>query len=125
MAAKGSKGFLLSYSMYAIVLMALSVAASAAEDCSTLKQELRLLKEAQGQIHASLIANHESFASVMENYSQKLATVDPDEQPMLAKNMRESAEAFRQRGFQAQKTVRSLDGATLSLLHKAQVCGQP
>ncbi len=133
MAAKGFLGSVdltrlkVAFALWCTYLLVPSLAISAAlsgQDCGSLKEELRLLREAQTQIHASLVANHETFASVMETYSDRVENVEAKHQSLVASTMRESAQSFRNRGLEAQKSVGALGSATSSLLEKAQVCAR-
>lgn len=107
-----------------IAIIATASAASASA-CSDLIQELRAMQRAQAEIKKSLVANHDLFASTIEEYADEAAGVSmrgPKNPVDVAKNMRLSAKSFRIRGFRSQLLVNKLDKASEVLLGKVAVC---
>lgn len=95
--------------------------AGAANDCSNLKQELKALQAAQQQIISSLVNNHETFASTLEEYSFIVrSTSKPSRAAAL--EMSESASAFRQRGIQGRQIALKLNLSTKDLLGRVAAC---
>lgn len=100
-------------SLVMVFLVAIiSTQALAANDCSSLKQELKSLQNAQTVMMNSLVNNHESFASTMEEYSSA----------PVASSMSKSAAAFRRRGIQAKKMATQLEKATSDLVARLGAC---
>lgn len=93
-------------------------AASSSAKCQGLKEELLAMKQAQAQIMQSLVNNHETFASTMEEYSESVTKAPK----VTAKEMDKSAKAFRTRGVQGKKIAAKLDHATDELIQKVSEC---
>lgn len=93
----------------------------AATDCTQLKQEMKDMQKAQQQIMGSLINNHETFASSMEEYSIVVKSA-PGRARAAALQMDESAQAFRSRGIQGKKIAAKLNIATGDLLERVAAC---
>ena len=95
----------------------------AASECKTLKAELEAMKKAQNQIMMSLVNNHETFATSMEEYSDVVTTSEGKSAVKnVSQNMNKSAEAFRTRGVQGKKMAQQLDKATTDLLARVAAC---
>lgn len=83
------------------------------------------MQQAQAEVKKSLVANHEIFASTLEEYSaqvrgeSKRGATNP---ATAAKNMKASANSFRTRGLQSQDLVRKLDQASEELINKVVAC---
>ncbi len=92
--------------------------------CGKLNEHIQLLKEAQAQIHASLVANHESFASVLEHYRDRMSQISTSDQPLFKANMSETAQSFRTRGLKAKKMVVTLQAETAEVIALASQCGK-
>ncbi len=107
----------------AVICMFLLISATsfASADCQQLKQELQLMQQAQQQVMKSLINNHETFASSLEEYSMAVDSAHR-EVSVVAKKMNDSAEAFRTRGVQGHKTAQKLTIATNDLLARVASC---
>lgn len=87
-------------------------ALAATESCSELKQELKSLQKAQQVMMTSLVNNHETFASTLEEYATSPAV----------KPMQKSAQAFRERGLQGKKMTAQLHKATADLIVRVSAC---
>lgn len=94
----------------------------AAADCSALKEELQAMQKAQAQIMNSLVSNHETFASSMEEYSLAMEKSSASAVKGVSKEMNSSAQAFRTRGVQGKKMAQQLDAATSDLLARVASC---
>lgn len=95
--------------------------AFASSNCAQLKQELKAMQSAQAQIMGSLVNNHETFASSLEEYSS-IVKHNSGSSPALAKNMDRSAQAFRARGIQGKKTAIQFNSASEDLLVRVAAC---
>jgi hypothetical protein len=104
-----------------IVLIFFGSQSFAVADCAQLNQELKDMQKAQQQIMISLINNHETFASSMEEYST-VAKSAPGGVRAVATQMGESAQAFRSRGVQGKKIAAKLSEATGDLLERVAAC---
>lgn len=104
-----------------LTLLFVSSLAGAASDCAHLKQELNALQAAQRQIINSLVNNHETFASSLEEYSTVVRST-PKSSSSVALEMSESASAFRQRGIQGRQTALKLNLATKDLIARVASC---
>jgi hypothetical protein len=87
-------------------------------DCQGLKTELRAMQKAQSQIMMSLVNNHESFASSMEEYSLAVGKAPAT----VSKEMNKSAQAFRTRGSQGKQIAEKLNKATGDLIARVASC---
>lgn len=99
--------------------------AQATSNCSEVAEDLKAMQKAQQNISDSLIGNHASFASILEGYSDTLATSASLSQPVTKEavtNMNESAKAFRIRGQNAQKLNIKLNQASDQVIAKAIEC---
>ncbi|UOF00752.1 hypothetical protein [Bdellovibrio reynosensis] len=94
----------------------------AASECAQLKAELKQMQTAQQQIMASLVNNHESFASSMEEYSSVVQTSQGSQIKGVAGEMKTSAQAFRTRGVQGKKIAKKLNDASTDLLARVASC---
>ncbi|KYG68600.1 hypothetical protein [Bdellovibrio bacteriovorus] len=94
----------------------------AASNCAQLKEELKALQTAQQQIMLSLVNNHETFASSMEEYSSVVASAKGSSVNAVTAQMDESAQAFRTRGVQGKKMAVKLNAATGDLLARVASC---
>ncbi|KYG66316.1 hypothetical protein AZI86_04470 [Bdellovibrio bacteriovorus] len=97
---------------FLIAVTASAVTAPDAASCSQLKQELKAMQKAQQVMMTSLVNNHETFATALEEYAVKPA----------AKPMQKSAEAFRHRGLQGKKMAHQLNQATADLIARVSAC---
>lgn len=96
-------------------LITVSASAAVATDtgsCAQLKQELKAMQKAQQVMMTSLVNNHETFATALEEYAEKPA----------AKPMQKSAQAFRHRGLQGKKMANQLNQATADLIARVSAC---
>ncbi len=94
----------------------------AAANCAKLVEELQAMKKAQQQIVASLVNNHETFASSMEEYSSVVTTAKGSSVKAVSNEMNESASAFRSRGVQGKKMAATLNDATGDLFERVASC---
>lgn len=108
----------LTLSLVLTLLMTSEVFAASSAKCQGLKEELMAMKQAQSQIMQSLVNNHETFASSMEEYSQDVVKAPK----ATAKEMNKSAQAFRTRGVQGKRIAAKLDHATEELIQKVAEC---
>lgn len=98
--------------------MLCSTSALASNKCQGLKEELKAMQQAQTQIMQSLVNNHETFASSMEEYSAAVGVAPKT----VAKEMNKSAEAFRNRGVQGKRIADKLSRATSELVARVAQC---
>lgn len=105
--------------MFFVVMI--SAQALAANECSSLKQELKSLQKAQTVMMNSLVNNHESFAVTMEEYSLTISE-NTKKAASVAPAMDKSAAAFRHRGFQGKKMAAQLEKATADLVARLSAC---
>lgn len=106
------------------MMMTLNVA-QAASNCADVVDDLKAMQKANQSISGSLISNHESFATILEEYSDTLHTSATLGQPVTKEavtNMNESAKAFRIRGQNAQKLNSKLNQASDQVIAKAIEC---
>ncbi len=99
--------------------------AFAGGNCSEVIEDLKAMQKANQSISSSLISNHESFASILEEYSDTLNTSASLGQPVTKEavhNMNDSAKAFRVRGQNAQKLNIKLNQASDQVIAKAIEC---
>lgn len=94
----------------------------AASSCAKLKEELKAMQAAQKHVMASLVNNHETFASSLEEYSTIVKTSEGSAVKTVSAKMNESAQAFRDRGVQGKKTAVKLNSATDDLLARVAAC---
>lgn len=94
---------------------------SLANDCAQVRKDLKSLQQAQEQIMKSLINNHETFASSLEEFSVSIKSSKTASRT-IAQEMNESAQAFRHRGVQGRQTAIKLNLATKDLLSRALQC---
>lgn len=104
---------------FSVVLFASS---SFASECGQLKEELKQMQAAQEQIMASLVNNHESFASSLEEYSTVVKSSKPAQVKGVAGEMQTSAQAFRSRGVHGKKIAKKLNAASADLLARVASC---
>jgi hypothetical protein len=90
--------------------------------CKELKAELVAMKDAQQQMMSSLVSNHETFATSLEEFSQATANAKKGSEAKIAHEMEESAQAFRTRGVQGKKMAGKLDQATDDLIKRVAAC---
>lgn len=113
----------LNFTLFA--LASASMAATPTSSCAEVAQELRAMQKAERSITESLIANHQTFASTLQDYSSTLGVSAAAGQPVTkeaVKNMSESAKAFRARGENAEKLSQRLDQASDEVIAKAIEC---
>lgn len=95
----------------------------ASENCVEVKKELSAMRAAQSRIMVSLVANHEAFASSLEEYSSIVGAPQRSQSlKAVSQNMNQSAKAFRQRGLQGKQMALRLEKATDDLLTRAEAC---
>lgn len=81
------------------------------------------MQKTQQQVVASLVNNHESFASSLEEYSLVVKTAKgASSTSTVSTKMNESAQAFRSRGIQGKKIATKLNVATADLLARVASC---
>ena len=98
-------------------------AQAATQKCAELKSELKAMKAAQSQVINSLVSNHETFASSMEEFSESVKdSSETSSSKAISANMNETAKAFRQRGVQGQRMAGRLDKATDDLIARVAAC---
>lgn len=107
-------------SFFAVLLFASN--SLAASQCAELKAELKAMQKAQQQIMASLVSNHETFASSMEEYSVSVKSAQGATVKSVSQDMDDSAQAFRKRGVQGKKMAAQLNNATGDLLARVASC---
>lgn len=95
-----------------IAVSAAAVPTQQVASCSQLKQELKAMQKAQQVLMTSLVNNHETFATALEEYAEKPA-MNP---------MQKSADAFRRRGLQGKKMASQLNQATADLIERVSAC---
>ncbi|WP_413585495.1 hypothetical protein [Bdellovibrio sp. HCB274] len=106
-----------------LFLMATSSASANSEKCAALKAELQSMQIAQTQIMNSLVSNHETFASTLEEYSDNLVGVSGEaSKKSITKDMKSSAKAFRTRGVQGKRVAEKLQQGTQDLLIRVSEC---
>lgn len=99
------------------------VSAALAEKCQDLKKELLVMQQAQNQIMNSLVNNHETFASSLEEYVHSVQEAKGQTQnKAIASDMESSARAFRARGIEGKRIAQKLHMLTGELLQKVQKC---
>ncbi|MGE5084911.1 MAG: hypothetical protein ACM3MG_01320 [Bacillota bacterium] len=104
-------------------LLTLVTSAAMASNCKELKKELAAMQQAQTQIMNSLVSNHETFASTLEEYSSTVDSARGSEQSrLISSDMNASAKAFRARGLQGKRTAMKLHQATGDLLERISAC---
>ena len=96
--------------------------ASNAPSCRELKAELVAMKDAQQQIMGSLVSNHETFATSLEEFSSVVADAKKGSEQKIAEQMEESAMAFRNRGLKGKQQAMKLDKATADLIKRVSEC---
>jgi hypothetical protein len=97
----------------------------AASDCDEVSADLKAMQNARASITQSLIENHETFATMLEEYSGTLNTSAAMGQAVTKEavtNMNDSAKAFRVRGQNAQKLNQKLNQASDQVIAKAIEC---
>ncbi|NUN04583.1 MAG: hypothetical protein HUU57_02365 [Bdellovibrio sp.] len=94
----------------------------ASPSCAQLKEELKAMQAAQKHVMASLVSNHETFASSLEEYSTLVKASQGSDIKTVSVKMNESAQAFRDRGVQGKKTAVKLNSATEDLLARVAAC---
>lgn len=102
----------------AMMLLSSQAMAGSHNKCQGLKQELKAMQKAQSQIMMSLVNNHESFASSMEEYSLAVEKAPAT----VSREMNKSAEAFRRRGVQGQRIAERLNKSTQDLIARVASC---
>ncbi|MNK91090.1 hypothetical protein D3C87_1111710 [compost metagenome] len=104
-----------------IVAALLSVNAQAS-NCGELRQELDAMKRAQQGMMESLVNNHETFASTMEEYSSSVSVSKGGTNKTIAKKMGASAQAFRTRGIQGKRLQMKFETASNDLMSRVEAC---
>lgn len=108
--------------LFLALAMTAATSAHASTNCAELKQELSAMRDAQEQIMNSLVSNHETFASTMEEYSEVIQTSKGGSAKVVSKNMDDSAKAFRARGVQGKRMTTKLGRATDDLFARVAAC---
>ncbi len=103
-------------------LLATYLGASVSTDYADLKKELTAMQEAQEKIMNSLVSNHETFASTMEEFSEVVSTSKAASSKSISQNMDQSAKAFRARGVQGKRMSGRLNQATGDLFARVSTC---
>lgn len=93
-----------------------------ATPCAQLKQELKVMQKAQQQIMLSLVNNHETFASSLEEFSSFVSNAGEASSRVSSVRMNESAKAFRARGLHGKKMALKLNKATGDLIARVALC---
>lgn len=100
-----------------------TMASAASEKCQELKSELQAMQTAQTQIMGSLVNNHETFASTLEEYSDNVTGASKvSSKKSITKEMKSTAKAFRMRGVQGKRMAEKLNEATADLLSRVSEC---
>ncbi|MEK2689096.1 hypothetical protein [Bdellovibrio sp. GT3] len=108
---------------FLFLLTATASANTNSEKCTALKAELIAMQTAQAQIMNSLVSNHETFASTLEEYSDNLTgTSGQSSKKSITRDMKSSAKAFRTRGVQGKRMAEKLQLGTEDLLNRVSEC---
>ncbi len=103
-------------------LMSFHVQASSGS-CAGLSQEIAAMKKANQEITASLVNNHETFASTLEEYSDSVSSAKGSSlNKKISKKMGASAQAFRTRGIQGKRMAQRYESASEDLLTRIEAC---
>lgn len=106
-----------------IVASLLSINAQASTNCGELRQELAAMKRAQVDMMESLVNNHETFASTMEEYSSSVSNSKGGTlNRAISKKMGASAQAFRTRGIQGKRMQLKFEQASSDLISRVEAC---
>ena len=106
-------------------LSSAAFASATVGDCNEVPNDLKAMQKARASITQSLVSNHDTFATLLEDYSGVLNTSAAMGQPVTkdaVTNMNESAKAFRARGQNAQKLNDKLNQASDQVIAKAIEC---
>lgn len=91
--------------------------------CVALIEDMRAMEKAQSEIMKSLVNNHETMATSLESYSSEVQTHQEHlNRAVLAKELKNSAQAFRDRGVKAKKISNAFENASRNLLKKVNQC---
>ncbi len=93
-----------------------------ATSCSDLKHELRAMQQAQQSITQSLVSNHETFSSTLEEFSGQVFESGEGTSLAISAEMNQSAKAFRKRGVRALQASQKLNQSTQDLLARVASC---
>jgi hypothetical protein len=104
------------------LLLTAALAEASSGKCAELKKELAEMQQAQSQVMGSLVNNHETFASTLEEYSSVVTETRGSQSKAIAKEMNDSAKAFRTRGVQGKRMAGKLQEATGDLLARVAEC---
>lgn len=80
------------------------------------------MQNAQKQIMLSLVNNHETFASSLEEYSDVVSLATGASTKAVSANMNQSAQAFRSRGLEGKKMLSKLNSASEDLIARVSSC---
>lgn len=105
-----------------LLILLVSANATASASCKDLQRELVAMQKAQQQIVASLVSNHEAFASTLEEYSVEAKSAHGAGAQLVSGEMGETAQAFRNRGLQGKRMALKLDKATADLFARVAAC---
>ena len=109
--------------LFLALALAMTSQIAHASECGDLKKELAAMQEAQVQIMNSLVSNHETFASSLEEYSEVVSdSKSASSSKVISKNMDQSAKAFRARGVQGKRMASRLEKATADLMARVDAC---
>lgn len=107
---------------FSILLFATNSMAATSSKCAQLKEELKAMQNAQQQVVSSLVNNHETFATSLEEYSSAVKSAKGSSIQKVSSEMDESAQAFRTRGVQGKKMAAKLNDATGDLMARVASC---
>lgn len=93
-----------------------------AKSCSELKHELKAMQQAQQTIMQSLVNNHETFSSTLEEFSGQIFEAEISTSASVSAEMNHSAESFRKRGVRAKQLSQKLNQSTQDLLARVASC---
>lgn len=109
--------------LFCTVCCFMGSACFASSRCEELKEELKVMQQAQAQILHSLVSNHELMAQTQEEYSDLLLSVRRSKVlSEISRNMNQSAKLIRKRGVQAEKMAVKLNLATAELISEITHC---
>ena len=106
--------------LFAAALLSVNAQAS---NCGELRQELDAMKRAQQEMMESLVNNHETFASTMEEYSTSVSAAKGGTlNKTISKKMGASAQAFRTRGIQGKRMQAKFQTASDDFTSRLNEC---
>lgn len=108
--------------MRALVFAFVAMAGVPSFACSDLVAELKAMQKAQQTLLGSLTDNHETFARTIENLTGAIENSPGQVSEESLRSIDKAAQAFRQRGAQARKSVAKMDAATSNLVQRIEKC---